>query len=151
MDKDFISLFKKNSEYIDKRGPLDKKLALIQETKKTILAQFENLESGIMKEIADISQPACNHDICLHVKLNDSYFDEVYACICCGNYLMELEPLSYVIEVKTEMNEEDLKVLLQCLRAVINSKLNYEPDMSIAKVVEIVEDYLGPRIGNTRQ
>lgn len=151
MDKDFVSLFKKNFEYIDKRGPLDKKLSLIEDTKKTVLAQFENLESGIMKEIADIPRPTCNHDVCLHVKLNDSYLGEVYACISCGNYLMEIEPLSHVIEVKTEMNEEDLKVLLQCLRAVINSKLTYEPNMSITKVVEIVEDYLGPRIGNARQ
>ena len=151
VDKDFVSLFKKNSTYLDQRTPLDKKLSLIEEAKKNILAYFENIEGGIMKEIADIPQPACNHDICLHVKMYDSYFDDVYACVSCGRFLMEPDYLSHIIEIKTEMNEDDLKTLLQILRAIINSKLNYEPNMTIQKVVEIIEDYLGQRIGNIRQ
>jgi len=151
MDKNFITLFKKNTEYLEKRGPLNKKLLLLQEARKIMEKQFEQAEEGIMKEISAIPSPVCNHDIYLHVKLNDSYIDEVYACIGCECFLMIPESSdSKIIEVKGEMATEDLKTLLYCLRSIINSKLEYEPNMSIERVIEIAEDYLGSRLGNGR-
>lgn len=151
MDNSFISLFKQNSDYLDIRGPLDSKLKLVGETKKIILTHFDNIESNIMKEIADIPRPACNHDICLHVKLNDNYMGDVYACISCESFMVVPDSLSHIIEIKGESSTEDLKVLLQCLRSIITNKLKYEPNMPIERIIEIVEEYLGPRVGNVRQ
>lgn len=152
MNQDFISLFKKNTEYLEKREPLTKRLKLLQETRKIMEKQFEQAEEGIMKEISDIPRPACNHDIYLNVKLNDSYMDEVYACIGCECFLMLPESSnSKIIEVKGEMAIEELKTLLYCLRSIINSKLEYEPNMPIESIITIIEEYLGQKKGEPRK
>jgi len=151
VDEHFIRIFKQNKEYLEKRKPLNQKLQSIEEIKKAIMAKIDSLESDIMKEISDIHIPDCTHDICLHVKLNDNYMEEVFACVSCDSFMIEKDPNAHIFEIEEEMSTKELKTLLCSIRDLIESKLVCKPNITIEEIIEIIDGFVNFQKGNGRK